>query len=75
MEKDYLQVKWCRSFPNPARGVVVGAVAGTVVAAKLTRIRDGHAAKMSAHACISSYYKKKSQYYGITKILLYSTSY
>jgi hypothetical protein len=60
MEKDYLQVKWCRSFPNPARGVVVGAVAGTVVAAKLTRIRDRHTAQVSAHACNSSYYKKRA---------------
>ena len=45
-----LKVEGCGALPDPARGVVVGAVAGAVVAAKLAGVGDGHAAQVGAHA-------------------------
>jgi len=46
----YLEVKRSGSLPDPAGGVVVGAVAGTVVATELAGVSDGHATQVGAHS-------------------------
>lgn len=44
------QVEGGGAFPDATRGVIVGSVAGAVVAAKLASVGDGNASKVGAHA-------------------------
>ena len=46
----HLQVLGRRALPDPARGVVVGAVAGAVVPAELSLVGHRDAAEVGAHA-------------------------
>ena len=45
-----LEVERCGTLPDSAAGVVVAAVAGTVVSTELPGVGDGDAAQVSAHA-------------------------
>jgi len=46
----HLEVEGRRSLANSSRGVVVGAVAGAIVAAPVAGVRDGHTTQMRAHS-------------------------
>lgn len=46
----HLQVQRGRSLANAPRRIVMGSVAGTVVAAKVSRVGNWHASQVCAHA-------------------------
>jgi len=46
----HLQVEGRRSLADSSRGVVMGAVAGAIVAAPVAGVRDGHTTQMRAHS-------------------------
>ena len=44
----HLKVEWSRTLPDPAAGVVMTAVAGTIVTSELSGVGDGDTAEMGA---------------------------
>ena len=44
----HLKVEWSRTLPNPAAGVVMTAVAGTIVTSELSGVGDGDTSEVGA---------------------------